>query len=235
MVGDEGWWAGKLHSKHAFRRAFVRQQHHSRSRPLTCFRAQNGGYANPPPVKRQFRDPYGDWWDKQERRNYGEPLHEDNDVLAIFSPEEYTHFKPNWGWVLFGAFWTTFGSFCAVTYYLRPDKPSAPRTFPDGLEKELGGPGALRVSCCRRSSYQCANSNGDLTGEEGRRGRVVKMLRKALVLYIKYWSRALDTAPNHFLASRLDFSFLINFSRDKISAFTWVGLNDRRQKSYITL
>ncbi|KAH7052324.1 hypothetical protein B0J12DRAFT_70521 [Macrophomina phaseolina] len=105
----------------------------------------NGGYANPPPVKRQFRDPYGDWWDKQERRNYGEPLHEDNDVLAIFSPEEYTHFKPNWGWVLFGAFWTTFGSFCAVTYYLRPDKPSAPRTFPDGLEKELGGPGALRA------------------------------------------------------------------------------------------
>ncbi|KAB2580722.1 hypothetical protein DIS24_g8418 [Lasiodiplodia hormozganensis] len=105
----------------------------------------NGGYVNPPAVKRQFRDPYGDWWDKQERRNYGEPVHEDNDILAIFSPEEYTHFKPNWGWVLFGTFWATFGSFCGVTYYLRPDKPSAPRTFVDGLEKELGGPGAVRA------------------------------------------------------------------------------------------
>lgn len=105
----------------------------------------NGGYVNPPAVKRQFRDPYGDWWDKQERRNYGEPLHEDNDVLAIFSPEEYTHFKANWGWVLFGSFWAVFGSFAAVTYYLRPDKPSAPRTFPNGLEKELGGPDALRA------------------------------------------------------------------------------------------
>jgi len=35
---------------------------------------QNGGYVNPVPEKRQFRDPYGDWWDKQERRNYGEPV-----------------------------------------------------------------------------------------------------------------------------------------------------------------
>lgn len=41
----------------------------------------NGEYPDPSatsalPVKRQFRDPYGDWWDKQERRNYGEPVHE---------------------------------------------------------------------------------------------------------------------------------------------------------------
>lgn len=41
----------------------------------------NGNYPDPSlnsalPVKRQFRDPYGDWWDKQERRNYGEPVHE---------------------------------------------------------------------------------------------------------------------------------------------------------------
>lgn len=37
-------------------------------------RPQNGGYVNPPPQKRQLRDPYGDWWDKQGRRNYGEPV-----------------------------------------------------------------------------------------------------------------------------------------------------------------
>lgn len=39
-------------------------------------------------------------WDPQERRNYGEPVHEDNDILGIFSPEVYTHFTPGWGGVL---------------------------------------------------------------------------------------------------------------------------------------
>lgn len=39
-------------------------------------------------------------WDPQERRNYGEPIHEDNDILGIFTPEEYTHVKPGWGGVL---------------------------------------------------------------------------------------------------------------------------------------
>ncbi|KAK0841969.1 hypothetical protein LTR03_009601 [Friedmanniomyces endolithicus] len=90
----------------------------------------NGNYPNPSltsalPIKRQFRDPYGDWWDKQERRNYGEPLHEDNDILGIFSPHEYTHVTPAWGLVQI---------------------VSAPRTFPDGLEKELGGPLAPRAA-----------------------------------------------------------------------------------------
>lgn len=36
-------------------------------------------------------------WDKQERRNYGETVHEDNDILGIFTPEEYTHVTPGWG------------------------------------------------------------------------------------------------------------------------------------------
>ena len=51
-------------------------------------------------MKRQFRDPYADWWDPQERRNYGEAVHEDNDVLGVFSPEAYTHFSTGWGGVL---------------------------------------------------------------------------------------------------------------------------------------
>ena len=37
-------------------------------------RRQNGGYVNPAREKRQFRDPYGEWWDKQERRNFGEAV-----------------------------------------------------------------------------------------------------------------------------------------------------------------
>ncbi|KAF2091229.1 hypothetical protein K490DRAFT_54126 [Saccharata proteae CBS 121410] len=105
----------------------------------------NGGYINPPPIKRQHRDPYADWWDKQERRNYGEPVHEDNDILGMFSPEDYTHFSSGWGAVLLGTFIATTLGLCGIVKLYYPDKPSAPRTFPDGLEKELGGPTALRA------------------------------------------------------------------------------------------
>jgi NADH dehydrogenase (ubiquinone) 1 beta subcomplex subunit 8 len=106
---------------------------------------QNGGYINPPPLKRQFRDPYGDWWDKQERRNYGEPVHEDNDILGIFTPEEYTHFTPGHGLMLLGCFVASVFALSGVVSFIYPDKVSVPRTFPGGLEEELGGPRAVRT------------------------------------------------------------------------------------------
>jgi NADH dehydrogenase (ubiquinone) 1 beta subcomplex subunit 8 len=100
---------------------------------------------NPPAIKRQHRDPYGDWWDKQERRNYGEPVHEDNDILGVFSPEDYTHFSPGWAGVLMGCFAGAVGVLIGAVYLTYPDRPSAPRTYPGGLEQELGGAKALRV------------------------------------------------------------------------------------------
>ncbi|KAI9848317.1 MAG: hypothetical protein M1837_000581 [Sclerophora amabilis] len=106
---------------------------------------QNGGYINPPAIKRQFRDPHGDWWDKQERRNYGEPLHEDNDVLGVFSLHEYTHTTPGKGLLQLGAFVACVLGLCGVVKMTYPDRPSAPREFPGGLERELGGPRAVRA------------------------------------------------------------------------------------------
>ena len=113
---------------------------------MLTLQPQNGGYINPPREKRQFRDPYADWWDKQERRNYGEPVHEDNDILGMFSPEEYTHFKPGKGIFLIGCWVASVLGLCGVVSLYYPDKPSAPRTFPGGLDKELGGAGAVWVS-----------------------------------------------------------------------------------------
>ncbi|KAI9794518.1 MAG: hypothetical protein M1835_006525 [Candelina submexicana] len=104
-----------------------------------------GGYINPPREKRQFRDPYADWWDKQERRNYGEPVHEDNDILAVFSHDEYGHYTPAQAFALMGCFIATTLGLCGIVRMLYPDKPSVPRIFPDGLERELGGPNALPV------------------------------------------------------------------------------------------
>lgn len=97
-------------------------------------------------MKRQFRDPHADWWDKQERRNFGEPVHEDNDILAVFSPEQYTHVTPKKAFLSIGTFVAVFLGLCGVVSLYYPDKPSAPRTFPGGLEKELGGPSAVSVS-----------------------------------------------------------------------------------------
>ncbi|KAM7192480.1 hypothetical protein V8F33_008355 [Rhypophila sp. PSN 637] len=105
----------------------------------------NGGYINPPRVKRQFRDPHGDWWDKQERRNFGEPVHEDNDILGIFSPFEYTWVSAGKGALQLGAFVTLFVSVCYGISFIYPDQPAYPREFEGGLEKELGGKGAVRA------------------------------------------------------------------------------------------
>jgi NADH dehydrogenase (ubiquinone) 1 beta subcomplex subunit 8 len=82
---------------------------------------QNGGYISPPRVKRQFRDPYGDWWDKQERRNYGEPVHEDNDILGMFSPEEYTHVTPATAFFQLGCFVAAVFGLCGVVAMFYPD------------------------------------------------------------------------------------------------------------------
>lgn len=107
---------------------------------------QNGGYINPPAELRSKRDPYADWWDKQERRNYGEPCHEDHDILGVLSLHDYDHFTPGWGGVLFGTFVASVFALCGVVSFYYPDKKSAPRTFSDGLEVELGGKRALLVS-----------------------------------------------------------------------------------------
>lgn len=109
--------------------------------------SQNGGYVNPLPVKRQFRDPHGDWWDKQERRNFGEPVHEDFDLHGMFTPHEYTWTTPGKGAVMFGTFVVAFLGVLVGVKMAYPDIQSYPREFEGGLERELGGPGAMRVSC----------------------------------------------------------------------------------------
>ncbi|KAI4216511.1 MAG: hypothetical protein LQ351_001000 [Letrouitia transgressa] len=105
----------------------------------------NGGYINPPPEKRQHRDPYGDWWDKQERRNFGEPVHEDNDILGMFSPYDYTHVSARKALFQLGCFAATVLGLCGIVSVYYQDTPAVPRNFPGGLDKELGGSGTLLV------------------------------------------------------------------------------------------
>lgn len=45
-----------------------------------------------------------------------------------------------------GTFVAAFLGVTGLVYLNYPDKPSFPREFEGGLERELGGPGAVRVS-----------------------------------------------------------------------------------------
>lgn len=112
---------------------------------LTLTSRQNGGYINPPAIKRQHRDPHADWWDPQERRNFGETVHEDNDILGIFSPWDYTWTTTGPGLIMIGTFIATVLGVSGLVYLNYPDRVAYPREFENGLERELGGPGAVRV------------------------------------------------------------------------------------------
>ncbi|KAI1176178.1 hypothetical protein F4777DRAFT_280484 [Nemania sp. FL0916] len=105
----------------------------------------NGGYISPPKVKRQFRDPHGDWWDKQDRRIFGEPVHQDNDTLGIFSLYEYTFVSSRMAFMQLGIFVASTLGICWAVSQVYPDKQSVPREFEGGLARELGGPGAVRA------------------------------------------------------------------------------------------
>lgn len=105
----------------------------------------NGGYINPAPIKRQFRDPHRDWWDKQERRDFGEPAHEDHDLMGMFSPYEYTWVTPRTALLQLGLAAAVFLSVVGIIKLGYPDMVAYPREFEGGLEKELGGAGAVRA------------------------------------------------------------------------------------------
>ncbi|KAF2661937.1 hypothetical protein K491DRAFT_686920 [Lophiostoma macrostomum CBS 122681] len=105
----------------------------------------NGGYINPPPEKKSNRDPYGDYYFRQQRRNYGEPCHEDEDILGVLSLHDYNHFTPGWGAVLLGTFVASVFGLCGAVSLFYPDKISVPKSYEGGLEAELGGPQAVRA------------------------------------------------------------------------------------------
>lgn len=50
------------------------------------------------------------------------------------------------GMAMWGLFLACVGGLSFAVYSTYPDRPSAPKEYPDGLEAELGGSGALRVS-----------------------------------------------------------------------------------------
>lgn len=64
----------------------------------------------------------------------------------MFSPWEYTWTTTGPAVLMFGTFVATALSIVGLVYINYPDKVSYPREFENGLERELGGSGAVRVS-----------------------------------------------------------------------------------------
>lgn len=73
-------------------------------------------------------------------------MHEDNEVLGIFALEDYTHMTPARGALLWAGFITAVLTVSFAVRATYPGKPSVPTEYEGGLEKELGGPAARRVS-----------------------------------------------------------------------------------------
>jgi NADH dehydrogenase (ubiquinone) 1 beta subcomplex subunit 8 len=74
-------------------------------------------------------------------------VHEDNDILGVFSLEEYNQWGPGKAARWFLGYFTAIGTFAGGIYYFAyPQKPGVKRDFPNGLETELGGPRAMIVS-----------------------------------------------------------------------------------------
>jgi hypothetical protein len=98
-------------------------------------------------------------------------------VLAL---HDYNHFTPQWGFVLMGTFIASVFGLCAVVGTVYPDKLSAPKTYPDGLEAELGGKGALVVSVVNAFAEIVLMT---FTGTKARRGLVDFMHQQVICKY----------------------------------------------------
>ncbi|KAI9318202.1 hypothetical protein BX666DRAFT_2018875 [Dichotomocladium elegans] len=98
---------------------------------------QIGDYPNLPRWSTQARGPYG-WWDPQDKRNFGETLHEEDEILGVWGPD--LHSYSTWKALgQLGLFVASMAGLSFVVYNTYPDRPAVKRTYPfDGLKAELG-------------------------------------------------------------------------------------------------
>lgn len=88
----------------------------------------------------QHRSQYVKYYDEQGRRHFNEPLHKDHDFLDVWSPDRFDTYSNQLAvrnTILFFSAVAAFSGFCY--YYLYPERPAAPRSYPHGgLYKALG-------------------------------------------------------------------------------------------------
>ncbi|KAJ7761880.1 hypothetical protein DFH07DRAFT_814412 [Mycena maculata] len=100
---------------------------------------QLNGYPELPDVSAQYRPPLG-WQDRLLRRNFGDTLHEHEEVNSMWGPD-IPVVPPQQA---LRQFLMAAGCFVAAGLFIRaflvPERPAIPREYPfGGLEVELGG------------------------------------------------------------------------------------------------
>ncbi|KAJ1943506.1 hypothetical protein GGF37_002618 [Kickxella alabastrina] len=99
---------------------------------------QIGDYPNLPHKFAEAR-PHRGWWDRQMRRNFGEPIAEQDEILNMWAPTQY--WSP--GWKQVAKMWTgvivTIGSVYYLISQARSERPYLRAYYPNGLKEELGG------------------------------------------------------------------------------------------------
>ncbi|KAF9104624.1 hypothetical protein BGX27_010010 [Mortierella sp. AM989] len=98
---------------------------------------QIGPYPNLPMYNQQWRDGNDKYWDQQDRRNFGETVPEEDEVLNIWSPDvaDYPVSLGVKGLLAAAAAFLGFGYMLSET---RPAPHFERRSYPDGLLEALG-------------------------------------------------------------------------------------------------
>ncbi|KAK9459681.1 uncharacterized protein V1516DRAFT_542083 [Lipomyces oligophaga] len=98
-----------------------------------------GDYPELPYEYHQHRDPYAKYDMQQLRRNFNEPLHEDDDMINMWSPDVHDVVPSHIALRFILGFFAVFSATAYGLSFAAPERPSIPRVYADGLYKELGG------------------------------------------------------------------------------------------------
>jgi len=99
---------------------------------------QLGDYPQLPDVSRQYLPPTG-WWDNQMRRNFGDTLHEREELYSMWGPD-VPSVPPSKALFQFSIAVLAFSSIALFCKLATPESPVIPREYPySGLVVELGG------------------------------------------------------------------------------------------------
>ncbi|KAI9309364.1 hypothetical protein BJ944DRAFT_258691 [Cunninghamella echinulata] len=98
---------------------------------------QIGDYPNLPRKSVQTRGPFG-WWDPQDKRNFGEPVHEEDELFGVWAPDLH-HYSPYKALAQLALAAGVFTAAVGIIYKTYPERPAVKRTYPyEGLKESLG-------------------------------------------------------------------------------------------------
>nr|XP_047125973.1 NADH dehydrogenase [ubiquinone] 1 beta subcomplex subunit 8, mitochondrial [Hydra vulgaris] len=105
----------------------------------------HGDYPNYKEFSYQLRDPYKKYWDQQDRRDFGEPLHIEHDILSVWMPDESANHAKTYGEMFFHLC-LAFGAlgvllwFSECVYDAKSRDTAVPKPYPyNNLYLEMGG------------------------------------------------------------------------------------------------